>query len=118
MLSSDWSSDVCSSALLEKHFRQYELRGRGDADGRAIDLDLINLLEQLVGDGDAGGRDVVDDVEEVRADPDLADPALVLDLDHMAARLEEGENAGRVAGLAEDVEILGRSHDEIGRAHV
>src|SRR3546814_19605945 len=80
---------VITVAILEKHFRQDELRGRGDADGRAIDLDLINLLEPLVGDGDAGGRDVVDDVEEVRAVPDLADLALVLELDPLAARLDQ-----------------------------
>jgi len=40
--------------------------------------------------------------------PDLGDPAFVLDVGAIAARLEEGQNPGVVAGLAEDVQILGR----------
>jgi hypothetical protein len=36
------------------------------------------------------------------------DPALVLDLDPVALLLEEAQDLGRVRGLAEDVEILGR----------
>src|SRR3712207_9380733 len=65
------------------------------------------LFRSLVRDRDVGAGDIVDDIEEVLALPDLADPALVLDLDLVALRLEEGEDARGIARLAEDVEVLG-----------
>ena len=102
---------VVAVAVLEEELGEDELGRRGDPDVGAVDLDLIGLAEPVVGDRDAGGRDVVDDVEEMLVLPDLADPALVLDLDPIALRLEEAEDLGRVRRLAEDVEILGRPGD-------
>jgi hypothetical protein len=55
----------------------------------------------------------------VLAAVDLAYPALVLDLRPVAALLEEGEDPREVAGLAEDVEVLGGPYDpRVGRDRV
>jgi hypothetical protein len=63
-------------------------------------------------DRDRAVRHGEDHVEEMLLVlPDLGDPALVLDVGAVAAGLEEGEDAGVVAGLAEDVQILGRPPD-------
>src|SRR3546814_8726370 len=66
------------------------------------------VAEPFLGHGQAGRGDVVYDVEEIAVAPDLADPAFVLEFDPMSQRLEIGQDAGRIARLAEDVQILGR----------
>ena len=79
----------------------------------AIDGDPV-LAEPAVGHGDGAVGHGEDDVEEMPVVlPDLGDPAFVLDVGAIAALLEIGENAGIVAGLAEDIQVLGRATDAV-----
>ena len=81
----------------------------------AEDLRLALLLEPEVVDRRDAGGGVEDHVEEIVALAHLGDPALVLDLGLVAALLEEVQDARIVAGLAEDVDVLGRApHARIG----
>ena len=94
-----------------KHFDQISSVGPTMRTGRAEHLDLPRVLEPRVADRHGAVRRGEDDVEEMLALEDLAKPALVLDLDGVAEMLEMAEDARVVAGLAEDVEILGRAGD-------
>ena len=102
---------VIAVAKLDEALRPDELRRSDDAHRRAEHLDLARILEPLVADRHRAVRGGEDHVEEVLALEHLAEPALVLDLDGIAEVLEMREDAGVVARLAEDVEILGRADD-------
>src|SRR5215203_3616565 len=97
---------VVAVAQLDEALRPHELGRADDAHGRAEDLYVARILEPLVADrhGAVGGGE--DHVEEMLALVDLAEPALVLDLDGVAELLEVAEDARVVASLAEDVEVL------------
>jgi hypothetical protein len=50
-------------------------------------------------------------VEEMLAAEDFCDPALVLDFNGIAEALEALQDAGVVARLAQDIEVLGGADD-------
>jgi hypothetical protein len=73
--------------------------------------DSRRVLEPLIGHGDDAMPGGKDHVEEILALEDLAEPALVLDLDDVTETLEVIEDTRVVARLAQDVEVLGRARD-------
>ena len=99
---------VVAAAVLDEELRPDELGRRQDPHLHPIEARGADLLEPAVGDRrDRAGR-AEDQVREPGLALDLGDPALVLDLDLVAAVLEVGEDARVVAGLAEDVQVLRR----------
>src|SRR5690606_5628346 len=95
--------------VLDEGLGPHELGRREDADLAAVDLCGARVREPGIVDGRNGGRGIEDDVEELFAERDLRDPALVLDLRLVAAIPEIGEDLRKIAGAAEDVEILRRA---------
>ena len=85
---------VVAVAQLDEAFRPDELGRPDDAHGGAEHLDLARVLEPLVADRHGAVRGGEDHVEEVLALVDLAEPALVLDLDRVAEVLEMARMRG------------------------
>jgi hypothetical protein len=111
------NSSVEAVAVLDEEFRQQQRRRRGDRDLVAIDGDDV-VAEPVVRHGDGAVGHGEDHVEEMLVVlPDLGDPALVLDVGAVTARLEISQDAGIVPGLAEHVQILGRPADPRVRRH-
>ena len=74
-------------------------------------LDARRVLKPLIGHWRNPVRGGKDQVEEILALEDFAKPTLILDLDRITEILEMVENAGVIARLAKDIEILGRTPD-------
>src|SRR4051812_163117 len=98
---------VVAMPQLDETFRPDEFCGPEDSHGLAEDFGLPRVGEPFVADRHRRIGRGEDHVEEMRALEDLSKPALVLDFDRVPERLEMRENACEVAGLAEDVEVLG-----------
>lgn len=110
---------VIAVAQLDEAFRPDEFRRSDDAHGSAEDLDLAGMFEPGVADRHGAIRGREDHVEEILSLEDLAEPAVVLDLDRVTEILEMREHARVVAGLAEDIEILRRARNpRIGRERI
>ena len=77
----------------------------------AEQLGLGRVDEPFVGDVGRDRRHVGDDVDEQLAARDSVEPALIDDLDVEAVLLEIMEHLQRVAGLGENVDVLGRPVD-------
>ena len=108
---------VIAVAQLDEAFRPDEFGRSDDAHGRAEHLDLARALEPLIADGIVPFDEAKITSKKYCALEDLAEPAIVLDLDGVAEVLEMRQDPRVVAGLAEDVEILGRARDaRIGRS--
>lgn len=99
---------VVAVAKLDEGLGQDEFRRRDDRTGGGTDLYQQSIGEPGVGDDHGSVRRGEDDVEEGFPLEDLTQPSIVLDFDGISKRLEMIEDAGVVARLAEDVEILGR----------
>ena len=103
---------VVAVAQLDEALGPDEFGRSHDADRRPEHLDLARVLEPLIADRHGAVRGREDHVEEVLALEDLSEPALVLDLDRIAEALEMRQDAGVVARLAEDVEVLGGAGEQ------
>jgi hypothetical protein len=102
---------VVAMMILDEDLGPDELRRRDQAHRSAEQLGLGGMGEPFVGDRRGDGRHVEDDVDEQFSARDPRQPALVHHLDVVVVLLEIIEHLQRVAGLGEDVDILGRPVD-------
>ena len=102
---------IVAVMILDEDLRPNELRRWNELDGRAKQLRFRRIDEPFIGDVGGDGRHVGNDVDEQVAARDAIEPAFIDDLHVEPALLAKMEHFQRVAGLGENVHILGRAVD-------
>src|SRR5690606_7735458 len=97
---------VVAMAQLDEALGPEQLGRREDAHLVAVHFYVAGVFEPAVRDRHGPVGPCEYHIEEVASVPDLAEPPVVLHLDFVAPVLEMGENAGVIACLPENVEIL------------
>lgn len=108
---------VMAASVLDEALGPDKLRWTDDPHLTAQQLDLPCMLQPLVADRHGAVRRREYDVKKMRAFENLSKPSVVRDLDRIAGLLEMGEDAGKVAGLAENIEVFGLARDARIGAH-
>src|SRR5207244_303309 len=98
---------VIAMPELNKCFGPDQFGRSHDPHARTQHLDARRVLEPCVGHRLETMPRGKDHIEKVLALEDLAEPTLILHLDRVARAAEMGEDAGIIARLAKDIEILG-----------
>src|SRR3546814_18387034 len=106
---SDWSSDVCSSDLVEGELSQNPLLDHDEGDGSAVleSVDRDNLLRH---ETDGGPEPVRDTAERAAPEtlPSAADDPNDVDYDHNWSRAGSAENVGAATMGAGSAALAGR----------